>query len=152
MKFQADRDTLADAVGWAARALPARPAAPILAAMRLAVTGGTLALSTFDYETSALASVPVSAGEDGTVLVSGRLLAEIVKALPARPAEMATDGARVTLRCGSSVFTLNEFPSGEYPALPGMPPAAGTVGADLLAAAIGQVAVAAGRDETPSRP
>jgi DNA polymerase-3 subunit beta len=116
--------------------------------MRLAVTGTVLAMSTFDYETSALASVPVSAGEDGTVLVSGRLLAEIVKALPARPAEMATDGTRVTLRCGSSVFTLHEFPAGEYPALPGMPPAAGTVGADLLAAAIGQVAVAAGRDDT----
>lgn len=148
MKFQVDRDTLADAVGWAARALPARPNVPVLAAMRLAVGGGTLAVSTFDYETSALASVPVSAGEDGTALVSGRLLAEIVKALPARPVDVSTDGMRAELRCGSSVFTLNTMPADEYPELPGMPPVAGTVGADLLAAAINQVAVAAGRDDT----
>jgi len=148
MKFQAERDVLADAVAWAARALPARPAAPVLAGMRLAVTGNNLALSTFDYEVSAQASVPVDGGEDGTVLVSGRLLAEIFKALPARPVEMATDGAQVTLRCGSAQFTLLTLPQDEYPALPDMPPESGKVGADLLAQAIGQVAIAAGRDDT----
>ena len=148
MKFQAERDVLADAVAWAARALPARPAAPVLAGMRLAVTGNNLALSTFDYEVSAQASVPVDGGEDGTVLVSGKLLAEIFKALPARPVEMATDGAQVTLRCGSAQFTLLTLPQDEYPALPDMPPESGKVGADLLAQAIGQVAIAAGRDDT----
>jgi DNA polymerase-3 subunit beta len=148
VKFQAERDTLADAVAWAARALPARPAAPVLAGMRLAVTGNTLALSTFDYEVSAQASVPVDGGEDGTVLVSGRLLAEIFKALPARPVEMATDGSFVTLKCGTAKFTLYVIAVDEYPALPDMPPESGKVGADLLAQAIGQVAVAAGRDDT----
>jgi len=148
MRFQAERDTLADAIAWAARALPARPAAPVLAGMRLAVTGNTLALSTFDYEVSAQASVPVDGGEDGTVLVSGRLLAEIFKALPARPVEMATDGAQVTLRCGTAKFTLYTLPMDEYPSLPDMPPESGKVGADLLAQAIGQVAVAAGKDDT----
>jgi len=148
MKFQAERDVLADAVAWAARALPARPAAPVLAGMRLAVTGNNLALSTFDYEVSAQASVPVDGGEDGTVLVSGKLLAEIFKALPARPVEMATDGAQVTLRCGTAKFTLYMLPMDEYPTLPDMPPESGKVGADLLAQAIGQVAVAAGKDDT----
>ena len=46
------------------------------------------------------------------------------------------------------VFTLNPFPADEYPTLPDMPPVAGKVGADLLAAAIRQVAVAAGKDDT----
>ena len=46
------------------------------------------------------------------------------------------------------MFTLNRFPADEYPTLPDMPPVAGKVGADLLAAAIGQVAVAAGKDDT----
>ena len=148
MRFQAERDTLADAVAWAARALSPRPAVPVLAAMGLRVTGDTLALFTFDYEVSAQASVPVDGGEDGTVLVSGRLLAEIFKALPPRPVEMEQAGARVTLKCGSSVFTLYTIPQDEYPTLPPMPELAGSVGADLFAQAIAQVAVAAGKDDT----
>ena len=151
MKFQAERDTLADAVAWAARALPARPAAPVLAGMRLAVHGdGQLTLSTFDYEQSALATVPLT-GPDayGTALVSGKLLAEIVKSLPSRPVNVETDEhGRVTLECGSAKFTLLTMPEDEYPALPDMPPESGKVGADLLAQAIGQVAIAAGRDDT----
>ena len=74
MRFQTDRDTLADAVGWAARALPARPAAPLLAGMRLAVRNdrySSLDLSTFDYEVSAKAAVPVTVDEEGSVLVLG---------------------------------------------------------------------------------
>jgi len=151
MKFQAERDTLADAIAWAARALPARPAAPILAGMRLAVHGdGQLTLSTFDYEQSALATVPLTDPDAyGTALVSGRLLAEIVKSLPSRPVNVDTDEhGRVTLKCGSAQFTLLTMPQDEYPALPDMPPESGKVGADLLAQAIGQVAVAAGRDDT----
>ena len=147
MKFQVERDVLADAVAWTARALPARPAVPVLAGMHLAAAQ-QLTLSTFDYEVSAQASVPVITDAEGTVLVSGRLLAEIVKSLPARPVEMSTDGTRTTLKCGSAVFTLMTLPDEEYPTLPGMPPQAGSVGSDILASAISQVAIAAGRDET----
>jgi DNA polymerase-3 subunit beta len=147
VKFQVERDVLADAVAWTARALPARPAVPVLAGMHLAAAE-QLTLSTFDYEVSAQASVPVITDAEGTVLVSGRLLAEIVKSLPARPVEMGTDGTRTTLKCGSAVFTLMTLPDEEYPTLPGMPPQAGSVGSDILASAISQVAIAAGRDDT----
>ena len=147
MKFQVERDVLADAVGWTARALPARPAVPVLAGMRLAAAG-ELTLSTFDYEASAQASVPAVTDDEGTVLVSGRLLAEIVRSLPARPVELSSDGTRATLVCGSAKFTLMLLPEEEYPTLPAMPPLAGSVGSDVLASAISQVAVAAGRDDT----
>ena len=59
MKIQVDRDALADAVAWTARALPARPAIPVLACMRLQA-GEDLTLSSFDYDISTQASVPVS--------------------------------------------------------------------------------------------
>ena len=147
MKLQVERDQLAEAVAWTARALPARPTAPVLAGMRLH-TGAQLTLSTFDYEVSAQATVPVITDEEGTVLVSGRLLAEIVRSLPARPVELITDGTRATLKCGSATFTLVLLPEEEYPTLPEMPPLAGSVGSDALATAIGQVATAAGRDDT----
>jgi DNA polymerase-3 subunit beta len=147
VKLQVERDPLAEAVAWTARALPARPTAPVLAGMRLQA-GSELTLSTFDYEVSAQATIPVTADEPGTVLVSGRLLAEIVRSLPAKPVDLSTDGSRTTLRCGSTTFTLMLLPAEEYPTLPEMPETTGTVGADTFASAISQVAIAAGRDDT----
>jgi DNA polymerase-3 subunit beta len=147
VKIQVDRDALADAVAWTARALPARPAIPVLACMRLHA-GAELTLSSFDYDVSALASVPVVADEEGTILVSGRLLAEITRSLPARPVEISADGARATLTCGSATFTLLTMPAEDYPTLPEMPPAAGSVGSDAFASAVTQSATAAARDDT----
>ena len=147
MKLQVERDPLADAVAWTARALPARPTAPVLAGMRLDA-GDELTLSTFDYEVSAQATIPVTADEPGTVLVSGRLLAEIVRSLPNKPVDLSTDGTRTTVKCGSATFNLMLLPAEEYPTLPAMPDTTGTVGADTFASAIHQVAIAAGRDDT----
>jgi DNA polymerase III subunit beta len=147
VKIQVERDPLAEAVAWTARALPARPTAPVLAGMRLQA-GTELTLSTFDYEVSAQATIPVTADEPGTVLVSGRLLAEIVRSLPAKPVDLTTDGTRTTVQCGSVKFTLMLLPAEEYPTLPDMPDTTGTVGSDTFASAISQVAIAAGRDDT----
>jgi DNA polymerase-3 subunit beta len=147
VKLQVERDPLADAVAWTARALPARPTAPVLAGMRLDA-GDELTLSTFDYEVSAQGSISVTADEPGTVLVPGKMLAEIVRSLPARPVDLSTDGSRMTVKCGSATFTLTLLPAEEYPTLPAMPEATGTIGADTFASAISQVAIAAGRDDT----
>ena len=149
MKFTADRHQFAAAIAYAARILPARPSAPILAGMLLHLDDdGQLTVSAFDYEKSASSTLEVSSGEPGTVLLSGRLLGEITKALPDKPVTVTEDGTRATLTCGASVFTLVLMPSGEYPALPGMPDLAGSVDAAEFAHAVAQVAVAAGRDDT----
>ncbi|MBH5335966.1 DNA polymerase III subunit beta [Streptomyces pactum] len=148
MKIRVERDVLAEAVAWAARSLPARPPVPVLAGLLLKAESGALSLSSFDYEVSARVSVEADIDEEGTVLVSGRLLADICRALPNRPVEIATDGVRVTVLCGTSRFTLHTLPVEEYPALPQMPDATGTVPGEVFAAAAAQVAIAAGRDDT----
>jgi DNA polymerase III subunit beta len=147
VKIQVERDVLAEAVAWTARALPARPAVPVLAGIRLQAAGD-LTLSSFDYDVSAQATVPVSTEEPGDLLVSGRLLAEITRSLPARPVDISSEGARATLTCGSATFTLLTMPSEDYPSLPPMPPAAGSIGSDAFASAVSQSATAAGRDDT----
>jgi len=143
-----ERDVFADAVAWTARALPARPTVPVLAGMRLNATSDELTLSSFDYDVSALAKLPVDAQSPGSALVSGKLLAEISRSLPGRPVQISSDGGRAVLTCGSATFNLLTMPEDEYPALPEMPPAAGTVGSDAFATAVSQTAVAAGRDDT----
>ena len=54
----------------------------------------------------------------------------------------------MNLRCGQAEFGLVCLPMQEYPALPDSPEPVGTVDAGVLAAAVGQVAAAASRDDT----
>jgi DNA polymerase-3 subunit beta len=148
MKFRVERDALADAVAWTAKSLPPRPSVPVLAGLMLRVQDNLLQLSGFDYEVSSQIGVAVHADADGTALVSGRLLAEITRALPAKPVEIAAIDSHLELVCGSARFTLPTMPVEDYPALPALPARAGTVDVATFAAAVAQVAVAAGRDET----
>ncbi|WP_067918560.1 DNA polymerase III subunit beta, partial [Actinomadura rubrobrunea] len=149
VEFRVDRQTLADAVAWAARTLPSRPTLPVLAGMLVeASADGGLTLSAFDYEVSAKAAVTTDVIEPGRVLVSGRLLADIVRNLPPYPVEVATKGSEVVVSCGSAEFGLQTMPVEDYPTLPKPPRPAGTVPGDVFAAAVAQVTPAAGRDET----
>jgi DNA polymerase-3 subunit beta len=147
VKIQVERDVLAEAVAWTARALPARPTVPVLAGIRLHAAEN-LTLSSFDYDVSAQATIAVTTEDEGSVLVSGKLLEAISRSLPARPVQISSDGGRAVLTCGSATFNLLTMPEDEYPALPEMPPAAGTVGSDAFATAVSQSATAAGRDDT----
>jgi DNA polymerase-3 subunit beta len=148
VKFRVERDVLAEAVAWAARSLPARPPVPVLAGLMLDASDGRLVLSSFDYEVSARVEIAADISEPGVALVSGRLLADISRSLPARPVEVSTDAAKVVVTCGSSRFTLLTLPVEDYPSLPEMPGASGSLRGDVFAAAVGQVSVAAGRDDT----
>ena len=149
MKFRVERDILADAVAWAARALPSRPPVPVLAGLLVeADPHGVIRLSSFDYEVSAKVDIPAEVMDAGTSLVSGRLLADISRALPAKPVDVATDGSRVSLTCGAGRFTLLTMPVEEYPTLPAMPAESGVVAGDVFTEAVAQVTVAASRDET----
>jgi DNA polymerase III subunit beta len=149
VKFTVERDVLTEAVAWAARSLPVRPSVPVLAGLLIETTdaGDGLVLSTFDYETSARASIPASVQDEGRALVSGRLLADICRSLPNKPVTMAVDGAKVVLTCGQAKFTLQTMPVDEYPSLPAMPESTGTVSSELFAQAVAQAVTAAGRDD-----
>jgi DNA polymerase-3 subunit beta len=147
VKFRVDRDVLADAVAWAARSLPVRPSVPVLAGLLIEAGHDGLVLSTFDYETSARATLQAEVADEGRALVSGRLLADICRSLPAKPVEMIIDGTRVSLTCGSARFSLQTMPVDDYPSLPPMPEATGTVQSDQFAHAVAQAVTAAGRDD-----
>lgn len=149
MKIRVERDGLADAVAWVARSLPSRPPVPVLGGVLLdASSGEKLTISGFDYEVSAQVTVDAMIDSSGKTLVSGRLLADITKALPNRPVEITVDGSRVTITCGSSRFSLPTMPVEDYPELPAMPEHAGLIPGELFSEAVAQVAVAAGKDDT----
>lgn len=147
VKIRLDRDVLAEAVQWAARSLPTRPSVPILAGLLIRADARSVVFSSFDYETSARISVAAEVSEDGVALVSGRLLADISRSLPNKPVVLTASESHMELVCGSARFTLQTLPVSDYPELPVMPEATGTVRAGDFAKAVQQVVVAAGRDE-----
>ena len=147
MKFRVERDVFADAVAWAARSLPVRPSSPVLAGLLIEASDAGLVLSTFDYETSARATLTAEVNDEGKALVSGRLLADICRSLPAKPVELTLEGPRVSLTCGSARFSLQTMPVDDYPTLPEMPSATGTVSSADFAHAVAQAVTAAGRDD-----
>jgi DNA polymerase-3 subunit beta len=148
VKFRVERDVLAEAVTWTARSLSPRPPVPVLSGLLLKAESGTVSLSSFDYETSARLEIPADIRDEGTILVSGRLLADICRSLPSAPVDIETDGNKVTLTCRRSSFHLATMPEAEYPPLPALPTITGTVAGDAFAQAVSQVIIAASKDDT----
>ena len=148
MKVRVERDVLADCVAWAARTLPSRPSLPVLAGLVLTTTDAGMTISSFDYEVSGRVDLEADVAEPGTSLVSGRLLADIARSLPAAPVMLETEGTRMSITCGRSSFTLPTLPVEDYPQLPAMPTSSGVISGRALAEAVAQVAIAAGRDDT----
>ena len=148
LKFRLVRESFADAVSWVAKNLPTRPAVPVLSGVLLTGSDDGLTISGFDYEVSAEAQVAAEIASPGSVLVSGRLLSDITRALPNKPIDFYVDGNRVALTCGSARFSLPTMAVEDYPTLPALPEETGALPAELFAEAISQVAIAAGRDDT----
>lgn len=147
MKFSVDSAALTDSVNWVSRSLSTRPIMTALLGIVIDAQKD-VTLSASDLETSAKSSFNAEIKEPGRVLVPGRLLTEISKALPNKTVTFQLEGSRVLVTAGSAKFTLPTLPLNEYPNLPNLPETSGTIASELFATAVNQVAVAAGRDDS----
>ena len=148
MRFIVERDALADGVMWVSRSLSARPIMPVLLGVLIKADKQGVHLSGYDLETSGKAEVDADVKEEGTVLVSGKLLSDIARALPNKPVTFSLEGNRVSVISGSAKFALPTLSVSDYPNLPELPSETGRLSGDLFAEAVGQVAVAAGKDDS----
>jgi DNA polymerase-3 subunit beta len=147
VKFQVNRDVFSEAVSFAVKLLPQRTTLPILSGILIETTDAGLTLSSFDYEVSAQTEIAAEVEEQGRILVSGRLLADIASRLPNAPVSFSTDEGRIVVSCGSANFTLLSMPVEEYPTLPQVSAQSGVLSAESFSNAVSQVAVAASRDD-----
>lgn len=147
MRFSVNRDVFSEAVSFAVKLLPQRTTLPILSGVLIEATETGLTLSSFDYEVSAQTEIAAQVDEPGTILVSGRLLADIASRLPNAPVQFTTNENRIVVSCGSANFTLLSMPVEEYPSIPQISGETGLVPGEDFAAAVAQVAVAASRDD-----
>ncbi len=148
MKFQANKDVLSQAVIFVTKLLAPKPATAALSGVRIDVTAsGDVTFASYDHDVSTRTTISVDTSEEGSVLVSGRMLAEIVTRLPGDTVTLAVVDAKLMVTSGSSKFSMSLMALNEYPNLPEIPEAIGTFDGETFSEAIAQVGVAALRDD-----
>ena len=147
MKFQSNKDVLSQAVIFVTKLLAAKPATAALSGVRIDADAAGVTFASYDHDVSTRTTIAVDVAEPGSVLVSGRLLAEIVTRLPGDSVTVAVQDSKLVVTSGSSKFQLSLMAINEYPNLPEIPPTIGSFDGEIFAEAIAQVGVAALRDD-----
>jgi DNA polymerase-3 subunit beta len=153
MKLTCTKDELAEKLQVAGRGVSTRTTVQILAGILLRADGGRLSLSATDMEISLRVSLEAQVEDEGSVVVPGRLLVDIVRLLPAGEVTIShrSEEGVVELTCGSASYRLNTYAAEDFPRLPEIEDeAAFTVDKEAFVDTIARVGRSASRDE--SRP
>jgi DNA polymerase-3 subunit beta len=153
MKLTCAKDELAEKLQVAGRGVSTRASVQILAGILLRAASGQLSLSATDMEISLRVSLDAQVEDEGSVVVPGRLLVDIVRLLPAGEVTIshkAEEGV-VELVCGTASYRLHTYAAEDFPRLPEVDDStAFTVDKEAFVDTIARVSRSASRDE--SRP
>jgi DNA polymerase-3 subunit beta len=148
VKFRCERDTLADAVSTAQRAVASRTGAmPVLSGLRVTLTQGSVELVGTDLELTIRVSVPAETHGEGSAVIPARLFAEILQKLEAGRVDVEFEDADARIHGGRFAMTLRTLAAGEFPRLPELDTEGVRVDAAAFAEALRQVVPAASKDD-----
>lgn len=151
MRLTVARADLLEALTVAGRGLSARSTLPILSGILISATPqGTVTLEATDLEVSVRKTLPlVSVERDGTVVVAGKLLGDIVRSLPEAAVTISAESGILSVSCLQSSFTLKTLSAEDFPRFPETTPEQSvSLPARTIAAIVKHVAKAVSRDET----
>lgn len=151
MKFSVSREKFIGSLGVAARGVSTRSAIQTLAGIRLQAGPGGVELQATDMELGVRVSAEAAVEREGTVVLPGRLLLDVVRSLPKDDLslEYRSSEGDVEVVSGPSRFHLRTLPADEFPKLPEVGDASVMrVPAGAFVETIGRVARSASRDET----
>lgn len=149
MRFTVRLDEFAAAAAFVGRTIPARPLQPILGGVKIDVEAdaGRVRLAGFDYEVSAEAFTDTVTAEDGSVVLSGRLLGDFLGACRGPgDVSLVIEGAMAEVSHGKAVLKTPIMPVEDYPTLPVMGPGEriGSLECSAWTSAVAQTAFAVG--------
>jgi len=148
MRITIPADAFADAAVYAAKAISNRPPNPVLSGLLIEAAGDHVRFSGFDYERSSRTSAAAQVDRPGNVLLQGRMLTDIVRKFGRKQLTVDVDGAKAKVTAGNAEFTMSTMSVDDFPAMPDLPPVAGTVDGAAFTAAIGYVAGSVSSDES----
>jgi DNA polymerase-3 subunit beta len=150
MKLSISRDTFLTALQVVGRAVSSRSTLPSLSGVKLTATSKELTLAATDIELGLTMNVTEVAIEtEGTLLLPGRLLGDVVRSLPSGEVTLAlrSEQRDVELTAGGARFHLRTLPAEDFPRCPETAAEVAKLPAGPLAETIDRVARAASRDE-----
>ncbi len=149
MKITIDRDPLLDALQSAARALSTRSTLPSLGGIMITVGDGVATARATDTELGLTVTIDAEVEGEGSLLLPGRLLTDVSRALPPGPVAIAErpEQRDVELTAGTAKFHLRVLATEDFPRLPEFEGEAIKMPAGALAETVDRVARAASRDE-----
>jgi DNA polymerase-3 subunit beta len=148
VKFRCERDTLADAVGTAQRAVASRTGAlPVLSGVRVSVNDDGLELVGSDLELTIRVTLSAQVDTPGTTVLPARLLSELLHKLEPGVVQLSVSGDDATLECGRFSTTLRTLSAADFPRVPEGAQQGVRVQAAGLAEALRQVVPAASKDD-----
>jgi DNA polymerase-3 subunit beta len=151
LKLGVSRETFLARLGIAVRGVSTRSAIQTLAGVLIRVEGAKAELQATDMELGVRVGLDVSDSTDGTVVVPGRLLLDVVRSLPKDDLtlEYRSSQQDVEVVSGPAKFHLRTLPAEDFPKLPEAPTSGVlTVPTGAFVDTINRVARAASRDET----
>src|SRR5207237_4820881 len=153
IKITCSRDDFAQKLAVVARAVSTRASVQILSGVLLRAEAGRLHLAATDMELSLRSSIEADVDGEGSVVVPGRLLVDLVRLLPASEVmfEHRAEEGVVHVTGGASTASLHTYAAEDFPRLPDLD-AVGTftVDRETLLDTVARVSRSASRDE--SRP
>ena len=151
MKLVCQRDELSQKLGLVSRAVSTRASVQILSGVFLRTEGGRLHLAATDMELSLRSSLEAQIGGEGSVVVPGRLLVDLVRLLPAQDVsiEHRLDEGVVHVSSGAANASLHTYAAEDFPRLPDLD-TVGTFTMDraVLLDTVARVSRSASRDES----
>jgi DNA polymerase-3 subunit beta len=153
LKISASRDVLAERLALVARGVSTRTAVLVLGGIQLRAADGQLHLAATDMELSLRTSVEADVEGEGEVVVPGRLLLDIVRALPDNDVtlEYHSDESMLVIASGSASYRVHTYSAEDFPRLPDVEALqVSPVEREALLETINRVGRSASRDE--SRP
>jgi DNA polymerase-3 subunit beta len=150
LKLTTNREELVSKLSIVSRAVSTRAATQALSGVLLNAAGGKLTLAATDLDLGLQTDLDAEVGSEGTVLLPGRLLAEVARSLADSKVEIESRESQqdVEIRSGSSSFHLRTLPAEDFPKLPSAGEEPGLkIPAKALEASIDLVARAASRDD-----
>jgi DNA polymerase-3 subunit beta len=149
MTFSAPHDRLLSALQLAGRAISSRSAVPSLGGILLTAHGDEISLRATDMEIGLSLSLEATVERQGSALLPGRLLVDVVRSLPSGEVrvELRPEQRDIEVTSGAARFHLRTLPAEDFPRLPEFEGDVATIPAAALADTVERVARAASRDE-----
>ena len=118
MKFTVEKNMLNQVTGNLSKMVSAKSTIPALEGLLISAEGEQITITAYDMETGMIKSMPADIKQNGSLVISARIFADIVRKLDGDIVSMETDGDKCVMTCGKAHYTLPFIDSAEFPEMP----------------------------------